>query len=125
MNVLLFGAGKIGKLYYDRIKSSSDADLSVLAFIDNRDEMIGGYIEAVPIISPSNIGSISFDKIIITVSANTANSVEILEQLKANGISQEKIELLDSSDFDLCNENPDMRVSWLKNFAYYSHISNR
>lgn len=115
MNVLLFGAGTRGNLYYERIKSS---DLSVLAFIDNNESLVGTYIESIPIASPKNISSFPFDKIIITT-IEEKSIAEILEQLKSYDIGEDKIEILSYTSFNPYDEDTNSRVIWLRDFAHY------
>lgn len=60
--ILLFGAG----FYGERILDCLCLQCDVLAFIDNNEDKQGNFLRGVPIISPKNIATYAYDKIIIT-----------------------------------------------------------
>lgn len=61
MNVLVFGGSKGGEKFYDYV-ARTRSDINILAFTDNNPEIIGGSLNSIPIISPEEMASLSFDK---------------------------------------------------------------
>ena len=60
MQLLIFGAGYNGKLYYEQIKNSN---VSVLAFVDNNATGESLTYDRVPVVAPHDIEKYQFDEI--------------------------------------------------------------
>ncbi len=118
LEAIIFGAGEYGKELkrglekYYRIK--------ILAICDNDEKKWGGKIEEIPIISPQNLGGISFEKIFICVEKGPIFRA-IEAQLLDLGIPKEKIVIMQmSAEYqDAFMEHDLMRKNWIKNYADY------
>ena len=120
MNLLIFGAGYNGKLYYEQIKNSN---VSVLAFVDNHSTEKSLTSDSVPVVVPHDIAKYQFDEIIVTI-ADEKIVEDVAAQLKQLGVDRKKIKFLNDMYFNPYNEDADFRVAWLRNFAEYVYERN-
>lgn len=121
MDILIFGAGFIGKKYYDSIKNYN-TDITVVAFVDNNHEIIGTNIDGIQVIHPNKISGFKFDKIMVSTSPKYA--VEIFIQLKDMNIPIMKIEHYIYSDVFGYNKRNSDRIKWLRDFSNHVYINN-
>ncbi|MCH5261291.1 MAG: glycosyltransferase [Lachnospiraceae bacterium] len=84
--LILYGAGKIGCSYYRQIKQKKEFDLAL--WVDKNWEKYQDRF--VSVVSPENIKGVDFDYIIIGV-LYPQTAEEIKEELKAQGIPEDKI----------------------------------
>ncbi len=83
--IALYGAGRIGKEFYDQIRSSGYADIVI--WVDQKaDEITGGY----DIRSVDDIFDVDFDFVVISIK-NKEVSEEVCRKLMNRGIAQDRI----------------------------------
>lgn len=81
--VVVFGAGKSGELAFDAYSESFE----VVCFVDNSPSKIGSVFCGLPVVAPSGLGDLVFDKIIIA----SVYYYDINEQLLALGFDRKDI----------------------------------
>ncbi len=84
MKVIVFGATTSAKETYEEVRKKYD----IVAFVDNDEKKQGGGIDGTPIMSPTDIGNLLWDEIII-ISTSAMESIK--EQLLKMGIPEHKI----------------------------------
>ena len=82
--VIIFGVGYFGLNFFLRMRKQ----LNIIAFADNNEELIGGKIYDIPIISPHRIKAFDFDKILISP---IDYHKEIYNQLISIGVNANQI----------------------------------
>ena len=84
--IVLYGAGKYGKLLYDGIKKNTQSD--VVLWVDKRYEELTGY--AMKIVSPKEISYSQYNQVVLTVQ-NRQIAEAIKKELIEMGIPESKI----------------------------------
>ncbi len=119
MQAVIFGWGKYGKA----LKSGLEKyyGVKVVAICDNNEEVWGGKEEGIPIIAPSQLAEISYEKIFICMRKGTMFKI-VEEQLLEMGISKEKIVVMQMSIKyqDAFIELDPIRKYWIKCFADFT-----
>lgn len=112
---VIWGAGNYGKRAYTKL--ITDYNLNIIAYIDSNPAVTGGHLYGVPVVEPTHIEKLSFEKIFIAL-ADYEQIMLIKGQLQELNVSEDKIvELVtDPNYFDVLEEN---RSRWLRNCALY------
>lgn len=128
MNVLVYGAGSIGRYY--EIYAEKRTDINILAYVDKNPS--GGVVLQHHIVTPDGICDFQYDAIVI---ANENAADEIVEMLQATyGVPEKKILMANSRNREFYldmrrnyvsqHEETDVRVLWLKDFARFAKEEN-
>ena len=82
--VILYGAGKVGRDYYEQLKSNNNYD--IVAWVDKNAESYGAKIQNINVIKKYN-----YDFVLISIkSENIAKSI-VFELIDKMGVDNEKI----------------------------------
>lgn len=119
MDIIIFGAGKIGRQYCRHLMESPEKNIRVKAFADNNAELHGSRIMDIPVVAPADIAGLVYDQVAVSIGVLPWLE-EALKQLAALGVRSDKIDVLLYS-FNLYDEETDPRVVWTRNFAEYVH----
>mgnify|MGYP002623058515 CR=1 FL=1 len=90
-NVMIFGAGEIGKRVFDVLKQCG---IETVCFVDNNPRLSGSVISGLPVISPKNIKEYENKGAIIQVASKFSN--DIMVQLRTEHTS---IQAVSTEDF--------------------------
>ena len=115
MKGVIFGAGVYGKKILRGLQEIYNVE--VVAFCDNDKKKWGERIKSIPIISPQELSSISYD--VIFISARRGYMFyDIKEQLVKAGVSDENIEIIELSK-QYQDVYLDERRRWIRAFSNY------
>lgn len=81
--IVVFGTGK----YWNHYKTAKREDVFIVALLDNDPQKIGTIIDGIKVYSPSQLGSIDFDEILLL----SGYYHEMRKQLKSLGVPSEKV----------------------------------
>lgn len=86
--VVLFGAGGVGRRLFDLL--SEEADVEVIAFVDNDSEKHGSEYRQIPIFSPNKLKELHFHKLFYATQMGFGELDDQLEQLGVSEIEIDK-----------------------------------